>query len=287
MSTINTTNSLEDPKRTGDTSMFRANPVLSRLKKEKVRAAGESVTYAGIAVKTSWFLLVTLLGMVAQLLVHAALASEPVWQSVPLYGKFVMTLTKTETIILAGVLIGGLVTQLLGVFVRKTVPVTGSLYSASQGYVISFLVFNVLKGYEYLGLEALLLTVAVVAVMSWLYTSGKIQANRKFHMVLLSLLLGSVCFGVLTFIMSLIPATRSYVQAMMQNSVLMIALDVVGLVIAALFLISDFTVIDNCVKEGYPKEYEWSAAFGLVFTVIWIYLKILDILIRLTGKDNK
>jgi len=73
----------------------------------------------------------------------------------------------------------------------------------------------------------------------------------------------------------------------MQNSVLMIALDVVGLVIAALFLISDFTVIDNCVKEGYPKEYEWSAAFGLVFTVIWIYLKILDILIRLTGKDNK
>ena len=194
---------------------------------------------------------------------------------------------RLAVIAVAALLGAGLIAELVGIFARKTIPVTGTLYSASQGYFISFLVFNVLKGYEYLGLEALLLTVAVVAVMSWLYTSGKIQANRKFHMILLSLLLGSVCFGVLTFIMSLIPATRSYVQAMMQNSVLMIALDVVGLVIAALFLISDFTVIDNCVKEGYPKEYEWSAAFGLVFTVIWIYLKILDILIRLTGKDNK
>ena len=57
--------------------------------------------------------------------------------------------------------------------------------------------------------------------------------------------------------------------------------------LASLFLISDFSVIDACVKEGYPKEYEWSAAFGLVFTVIWLYLKILDLLIRLTGDSRK
>jgi len=86
---------------------------------------------------------------------------------------------------------------------------------------------------------------------------------------------------------SLIPATRPLVLSMTHNVGLMIVVDLVGILIASMFLISDFTVIDNCVKEGYPKEYEWSAAFGLVFTVIWIYLKILDILIRLTGKDNK
>ena len=286
MSTINTMNSLEEPKRTGDTSMFRANPVLNRLKKEKVRAAGESVTYAGIAMKTSWFLLVTLLGMVAQLLVHAALASEPVWQSVPLYGKFVMTLTKTETLILAGVLIGGLVTQLLGVFVRKTVPVTGSLYSASQGYVISFLVFNVLKGYEYLGLEALLITIAVVAAMSWLYTTGRVKVNGTFRTVLLSLVLGSIAVGVFAFVGSLIPAVRPYVQLLSQNFGVAVTLDVVGILIAALFLISDFDVIDNCVKQKLPKEYEWSAAFGLAFTVIWLYMKVLDLIMRIAGRNK-
>ena len=74
---------------------------------------------------------------------------------------------------------------------------------------------------------------------------------------------------------------------MMQNPGLTIALDVIGLVIAALFLISDFSMIDRCVKDGYPKQYEWSAAFGLVFTVLWIYLKILDLLMQFSGKDDK
>ena len=188
--------------------------------------------------------------------------------------------------ILGGVLVAGFLSELVGIFARKTIPVTGTLYSASQGYVISFLVFNVLKGYEYLGLEALLLTVAVVAVMSWLYSTGAIKADKKFRTVLLSLLLGSVGLGVLSGVGFLIPATRPYVQAMMQNSAITIAIDVVGLIIAALFLISDFSMIDTCVKEGYPKEFEWSAAFGLVFTVIWIYLKILDLLTKFAGKKN-
>ena len=46
-------------------------------------------------------------------------------------------------------------------------------------------------------------------------------------------------------------------------------------------------MIDACVKEGYPKEYEWSAAFGLVFTVLWLYLRILELIIRLTGDSKK
>ena len=73
----------------------------------------------------------------------------------------------------------------------------------------------------------------------------------------------------------------------MQNAAVSLILDVLGLVIAALFLISDFSLIERCVEEGYPKEYEWSAAFGLVFTVIWVYLKILDLLMRFAGKSKK
>ena len=204
-----------------------------------------------------------------------------------IYKKFTLSVSKTEALILVAVLVVGLICQLVAIFGRRTIPVTGTVYSASQGYLISFLVFKVLTGYEYLGLEALLLTVAVVLVMSWLYTSGLVRGGKKFRAVLLSLVLGSIGVGALSFVGSLIPATRPFVQAMMQNSGLCIALDVVGLVIAALFLISDFSVIDSCVQEGYPKQYEWAAAFGLVFTVIWIYLKILDLLMQFAGnKDN-
>ena len=156
-------------------TLLHSNPVLSRLGKITERSETNAASYAGIAVKTSYFLLVTLVGMIAQLVIKALLANEPVWQTIQVYEKFTLTLSMKETMIIAGVLIAGLVCELVGIFARRTIPVTGTIYSLSQGYVISFLIFKVLKGYEYLGLEALLLTIAVVAAMSWLYSTGKIK----------------------------------------------------------------------------------------------------------------
>ena len=268
-------------------TLLRSNPILNRMGKITDRSETDAATYGGIATKTSFFLLMTLVGMIAQLMVRNAMASEPVWQTIQIYKKFVVSLSLKEVYVLLGVTIAGFICEMIGIFARKTIPVTGTLYSISQGYVISFLIFKVLVGYEYLGLEALLLTVAVVLVMSWLYTSGIIKVDKKFRTVLMALLLGSVGLGVLTFIGSLIPATRPFVQGMMQNPVISIGVDVIGLVIAALFLISDFSMIDSCVQEGYPKQYEWAAAFGLVFTVIWLYLKILELVIRITGKNKE
>lgn len=267
-------------------SILRSNPILTRLSKITERSETDAATYRGIAVKTGYFLLLTLLGVLAQLLVKTAMAHEPVWQVLTVYETFTVSLTQRETIIVAGVLLAGVICQLVAVFARKTIPVTGSVYAASQGYVISFLVFRVLTGYEYLGMEALMLTIAVVAVMSWLYASGIVKADKKFRTVLMTLMLGSIGVGLLSFLGMLIPAVRPYVQTMMNNAALSVTLDVIGLVIAALFLISDFSVVDECVQQSYPRSYEWSAAFGLVFTVIWIYLKILDLLMQFAGKDK-
>lgn len=162
-------------------TLLRSNPILNRLSKVSDRSETNAVTYAGIASKTTYFLIITLAGMFAQLLVKGFLAGEEIWQSITIYEKFVLSISKKEAIILGAVLVVGFVCQLLGIFVRKTVPVTGTLYSLGQGYLISFLVFSVLKGYEYLGLEALLLTVALVAVMSWLYSSGIVNPTKKFR----------------------------------------------------------------------------------------------------------
>ncbi|MBO5544524.1 MAG: Bax inhibitor-1/YccA family protein [Oscillospiraceae bacterium] len=280
-------NTLAMETRTSPT-LFHSNPVLRRLSRVTERAEiSEAATYSGIASKTGFFLLMTLVGIVLQLISQAVFAGDAVWQTLTVYGKFAITLTKTEAVILTAVMVIGFVAELLGIFVRKTIPVTGSLYAVSQGFVISFLVFDVLAGYEYLGLEALLLTIAVIAVMSRLYTSGRIRDGKKYRMVMLSLFLGSLAVGLFTAVGFLIPVTRPYAMALIQNAALSVTLDVIGLVIASLFLISDFSLIQTCVEEGYPKEYEWSAAFGLVFTVIWVYLKILDLLMRFAGKSKK
>ena len=268
-------------------ALLHPNPILRRLSKIGDRTLTNAATYSGIATKTCIFLALTMLGMIAQMLVASAFANAPVWQSFVFYGEYTVNLTLTEAVIVGAVLMGGLAAELVGIFARKTIPITGSLYAASQGYVISFLVFKVLKGFEYLGLEALLLTIAVIAVMSCLYTSGKVRADRKFHTVLISLLIGSITFGAIIFLGSLIPFTRPFIQGIFENPVLAIGLDLFGILLASLFLISDFSMIDVCVKEGYPKEYEWSAAFGLVFTVIWLYFKILELVIRITGSNKK
>ena len=267
-------------------TLFHSNPVLSRLSRVTERTDGDTATYAGIASKTAFFLLITLVGVVAQLVAKVLFASAPAWQTITVYDNFALTLTKPEAMIVGVISVVGLIAELIGIFLRKTVPVSGTIYAASQGYVISFLVFNVLSGYEYLGLEALLLTVAVVLVMSWLYTSGRIRDNKKYRTVLLTLFVGSIAVALFSVIGFVIPFSRPYVIAMLQNSALSVTLDVVGVVIAALFLISDFSMIEDCVDLGYPKEYEWSAAFGLVFTVIWVYLKILDLLMRFAGKSK-
>ena len=118
-------------------------------------------------------------------------------------------------------------------------------------------------------------------------TSGRIRVGGKFRTVLYSLVIGSIAFGLITFLGSLIPFTRPFVQGIFANPALAIGLDLIGILLASMFLISDFTTIDDCVKEGYPKSYEWSAAFGLVFTVIWLYLKILELVIRLADTSKK
>jgi len=280
-----TTLSRETPRE--KRTLFRSNPILNRLNKVTERSETNAATYAGIATKTTFFLLMTIVGIGIQLVVSNMLASEPVWQTITISKKFVVSISLKEAYIIGGVLIVGVIAELVGIFARKTIPVTGTIYAVSQGYFISFLVFKVLGDeYSYLGLEALLLTVAVVLVMSWLYSSGIIKVDNKFRTVLLALVLGTVGLGLLTFIGSLIPATRSFVQNITGNPVISIAVDVIGLIIAALFLISDFAMVQECVERGYPKDYEWYAAFGLAFTVIWIYLKILDLLMQIAG-DKK
>jgi len=267
-------------------SLVRANPILNRLNRVEERSATDAATFSGIASKVSFFLLMTLAGIILQTIVKNALANEPIWQSFKIYEKFTLDLRRTEGLILIGVTIAGFISELVAIFAQRTAAVSGSIYSVCQGYFISFLVFNVLKGYEYLGLEALLLTVAVVGVMSWLYSSGRLQDSPKFRVIMLTLVLASIGIGLLSFILTLIPATRPFAQSIFGNPMISIGFDVLGILIASLFLISDFSMIQTCVRDGYPKQYEWYAAFGLVFTVLWLYLKILDVIMQVAGKNK-
>lgn len=122
--------------------------------------------------------------------------------------------------------------------------------------------------------------------MLLLYTSGKIKATEKFKSVTLALLLSTISISILAFIGYLITATRGYVMIFAGNPIFDIAMSVIFIIIAALFLISDFQIIRETVENQRLKEYEWSVSFGLAFTVIWLYFNVLDLLIRIYDAKN-
>ena len=64
-------------------------------------------------------------------------------------------------------------------------------------------------------------------------------------------------------------------------------MSVVFVIIACLFLISDFDTVHKLVANQMPKKYEWSCAFGIAYTVLYLYLKILQLLIEIFGKNSK
>lgn len=273
--------------KTKNGSFFRSNPVLNRLNKVDERTQDDgSATYGGIALKTAFMLLWTIAGMMLYLWLEKSVFSGQADIMRFNYRGFEVSASAMQLGFFVGAGILAIVMQLLAAFVRVTIPVTGTIYSLCQGFIISFLVFTVLQGYEYLGILALAITVVVVFAMALLYTKGIIKVSRKFHMIILTLVAAMIGISIVTFIGYLIPFTRGIVSQIIGHPGISFALTLISIVIASLFLISDFAMIDSIVENKYPAKYEWAAAFGLTFTILWLYVKILDLLIQIVGNNK-
>ncbi|MBQ3284295.1 MAG: Bax inhibitor-1/YccA family protein [Ruminococcus sp.] len=265
-------------------SFLASNPVMRRLNKVEEYDEVNSATYGGITAKTVYFLLFTVAGIILQLILAKTLATGQTFDIS--YKGFEVTMYLTETIALAVAVVLAIVFQLLAFFARGTTPVTGALYCVTQGYFISFLIFKVLHGKEYLGLLALVITMVIILVMAILYTKGIIKVTKKFKTVMMTLFITVIGVSLLMVVAAFIPFTQPLVQAMQNNLLLSIGFTVIFIIIAALFLICDFDTIDRVVTNKLPKKYEWQAAFGLAFTVIWLYLKVLDLIITISGNKK-
>lgn len=263
-------------------TFLSSNPVMRKLDSIDEYSETNAATYGGITAKTVYFLLFSLVGIVVQRILEVKLATGQAFDLE--YKGFHTSMYTGESIALIVCVILGIVFQLLAFFAKSTTPVTGALYCVTQGYFISFLLFKVLAGYEYLGLLALAITMTIILVMAILYSTGVIRVTKKFRAVMLTLFVTAIAVSLLMLIGSFIPFTRQIVADLSNNFVLSIIFTVLFIIIAALFLICDFATIDHVVNDKLPKKYEWHAAFGLSFTVLWLYLKVLQLLITIVGR---
>jgi len=258
-----------------------SNPVIRRLGRV-TEVAGEkgAATYRGIAGKTIYFLMMTVVGIVAYYILHNIWAAGEAAISIPAdSGTF--TISMQEIVVVFGCIIVAILVPILTWFIRGGVAFFGTIYGLAQGYLVGFMGFVYGGAYQYLVWLALVITLVIVFVMLMLYTTRTVRVTEKFNMVIRTLFFTCLCSGVVMLFGMLIPVTAPMVRTMAANPVISIISSVIFIVIAALFLLSDFDVIEKTVEYQLPKKYEWNAAFGLAMTVIWLYLKILRLLMKI------
>ena len=260
-------------------SMFMMNPMVRKL--DKVETHDDThATYGGIIRKTLFLLLLTLVGAVVFFTTNSL---APTAYNYVVEGYSVNLI---EAAIVAGSLLLTLFFPIITFKFVKTSMMLGSFYSLAQGYALAFVCHVVGNEYTYPVALAFLLTIIIVAVMLIIYRMKLININKKFMSIISTLFFTMIICSLLVVLAGVFPPTKFIYDIIMDNSIIAIGSSVVGVVIVSLFLLVDFEIINHCVQDDLPKKYEWLAAFALSFSIIELYLKILNLILRATQKSN-
>jgi len=234
-----------------------SNPALNANTFEnRFASGGEAMTLQGTVNKTGLLLLCA-----------AATAAWTWW----------LARTQHEAVALCmwGGLIGGLVFALATIFKKEWSPVTAPIYALCEGLALGGIsaVFN--RVYPGIVLQALGLTGAVTTVMLLLYTSGVIRATPKFAIGVIAATGGIFLCYMIDLVMGFF---GHHVPLLYSNGPWGIAISVFIVIVAALNLILDFDFIETGVYARAAKYMEWYGTFGIMVTLVWMYIEILHLL---------
>jgi len=176
--------------------------------------------------------------------------------------------------------IGGFILAMVNSFSKTVKPALAIAYAAFQGLALGTIsnMYNTM--YDGIVSQAILVTLSAFAGMLFAFKSGRIRVTPKFTKVLMTALIGYLVLAVVSLVSSFITGTSIY---SIGGLGLIIATG--GMVLAAFFLILDFDSIQKGIAAGAPESESWRAAFGLMVTIVWLYLEVLRVLSILRGND--
>jgi uncharacterized YccA/Bax inhibitor family protein len=186
-------------------------------------------------------------------------------------------------------MIGGLICAFATIFVPKLAKYLSPAYALLEGFVLgglSAIINESFKAkYPNIIMEAVLLTLGVAFAVFLLYNFRIIRATNKFRAVILSSMVGIMIFYAVDIVLGFFGVNIPFMN-FGNNSVLGIVVNLFVVVIAALSLVLNFDQIETGERMGAPKYMEWYGAFGLLVTLIWLYLEILRLLSRFSSNRS-
>jgi len=178
-----------------------------------------------------------------------------------------------------GGMIAGLVVGLVISFKQSTNPALVLSYAALEGLFVGGISALYEDFYDGIVGQAVLGTLAVFAVALWAYKSGRVRATPKFQRGVLIAMGGYLVFCLVNLGVVLFTGDS------LRSGWMGIGIGLIAITIAAAMLILDFDFAEQGVKNGLPQRYSWLAAFGLVVTLVWLYIEFLRLIAILRGGD--
>ena len=239
-------------------SLRSGNPVLSKKTFDNTFSVSEKMTIEGTVNKTGVSLLI-------------------------LVGTGYLTFDTLNPILLIGCGIGGFIFALVTIFKKEWAPITVPVYAALQGAMLGGISYMYNYLYDGIVTNAILLTIGILISLLIAYRSGYIKATENFKLGIFAATGGIAIVYLVNFIMGFF-GTGIGVMNVNNASPLSIGFSIVVVIIAALNLVLDFDFIEEGAEKGAPKYMEWYGAFGLLVTLIWLYLEILRLLAKLNSR---
>lgn len=172
---------------------------------------------------------------------------------------------------------------LVTVFKPHWAPYTAPAYALFEGVFLGALSGFVDAIYPGIALQAVLLTCGTFLCLLMAYRSGLIKATENFKLGVVAATGAIALIYLLSFILGLFGVQIPYIHG---NGIIGILFSAVVVVIAALNLVLDFDFIEQGAERGAPKYMEWYASYGLLVTLVWLYIEILKLLMKLAGRRD-
>ncbi|MGL4972998.1 MAG: Bax inhibitor-1/YccA family membrane protein [Culicoidibacterales bacterium] len=239
---------------------MQPNPILHRLE-TIAKPSSQVMGIRGVMIKTATLLAVVFLGALGALIFESSsiINTALVWGGI-------------ATVILA----------LFTLFLPKLAWITAPIYAFVQGILLGSISLAIEMIFPGIVINAILLTILLLLAMCGFYIFFPVASHRLVPYVFgVTAALGLVYF--VDFILNLFGFGVPYLHA---SGIIGIIIAIAILALATLNLLGDFSFIDERIRRGEGKEYEWYAAFGLVVTLLWMYLRVIQLL-ALFARERK
>lgn len=236
--------------------MISGNPTISEKtfqQQGKTRPAGQTMTVNGTVNKTGILFLILMLG--------ASIS----W-------------TTPSQILIWGGAIGGFILAMVTIFKKEWSPVTAPIYAGLEGLFLGGISLMYEQAYGGIVFNAVLLTLGTFGAMLMAYRSGLIQVTKRFRMGVVAATGGIFLVYMASFILSFFGVNISLIHG---SGLMGIGFSLVIVGVAALNLVLDFDMIEKGAEANAPKYFEWYTSFGLMITLVWLYIELLRLLSKL------